>query len=311
MPGAFFGKPHIYEDESRIGLCQLGIHRDGGVQDFGHWAASLGFAGEILESGVINTGDRRRHVEMTGRDGKPAVFGLEGDCGGGFNLIRSKSGHAEDHREGHREAARVRGADEFLRICALFTFETGFKGVRFGDERAGARSESSGTFLEAALPDCGCFLFHNRQYELSQRSVKWLFCNKSAASMPREREPCLSETQPENECSTFCTPWTEGTEEFVKKNLNKIASVLGARAIQLLEQGLLHWFRKDRNWLPEGKKQWRGLARFRFLNCLQVTSDFRRKIVFIAYGFHKRYQQRDDSLNVVEVRHFYDAVHVS
>lgn len=34
LPGAFPRKPQVYEDEGRMGLCQPGIHRDGGVKDF-------------------------------------------------------------------------------------------------------------------------------------------------------------------------------------------------------------------------------------------------------------------------------------
>ena len=107
----------------------LGVQRDLRIEQARNRAANLGGVGEGENFRLVGTGNLRRHVEMRCRHGKAGLGLVERDGRGGLDGFGGEAGLAKFRRERHRETARVRCADEFLRIRAETILEPRAEGV--------------------------------------------------------------------------------------------------------------------------------------------------------------------------------------
>src|SRR5438046_5796947 len=99
---------------------------------------------------------------MDGRDGKAIGHFFERDFGRGFHVLSSELGLAQNERQSHREAARMRGADEFFRIGTGLALEAATEAIRIVLERTALGRDGAFAVLDAALPDRRSMGFHLR-----------------------------------------------------------------------------------------------------------------------------------------------------
>ena len=98
---------------------------------------------------------------MRFRDGKTRVGFFHRDRRRGVDDGGREAGLAELRRERHREAARVRRRDEFLRVRADAVLEARAEGVLRLLERAALGGDFALAAFQIARPDRRCFAFHN------------------------------------------------------------------------------------------------------------------------------------------------------
>ena len=75
-----------------------------------------------------------------------------------FDFLRRQPGLAEHQGERHREAAGMRGAEQFFRIGTFAVLEARLESIRRRPEDARFGGNGAATVLDAALPDCPCLL---------------------------------------------------------------------------------------------------------------------------------------------------------
>src|SRR5260370_35092465 len=78
-----------------------------------------------------------------------------------LDALRREPGFTELRGERHRETSRMRCADEFLRIGALFVFETRPERIRSLMEHAAFGGNCAAAILEPTLPNSGSLSIHN------------------------------------------------------------------------------------------------------------------------------------------------------
>jgi len=103
----------------------------------------------------------RADEEVNGRDRRLAVDGIHRQPSLGFDGGRGEARIVERKRQGHREAARMRGGDELLGIRSLAVAEARLERVWNILERAALHRKRSASFLGGALPAGRCLALHD------------------------------------------------------------------------------------------------------------------------------------------------------
>src|SRR3954468_15847691 len=83
----------------------------------------LGALGDLLEGALVDARDVTDGLEVDPGDAEAGVVLVEVHLGGGLHGGAGEAGVRESLREGHREAAGVRGADQLLRVRPLALLE--------------------------------------------------------------------------------------------------------------------------------------------------------------------------------------------
>ena len=99
------------------------VHGDPRSQQLGDRAVGLRALRRLPDLVLRGAGHAGRDVEMGLGHGEAAALLLQGDRRRGLDRLRRQVGLSKHHREGHREARRVRGRDQLLRIGASLALE--------------------------------------------------------------------------------------------------------------------------------------------------------------------------------------------
>src|SRR5260370_36907757 len=101
---------------------------------------------------------------MAGRDLKTDGILLHRHGGGGIDAVRGTAGFSQLRRQSQREAAGMRGGDQFLGIGAHTVLEPRAERILRIRECATSGGYCSLSALEISLPNRGCFALHCFSY---------------------------------------------------------------------------------------------------------------------------------------------------
>src|SRR5438067_7756656 len=104
-----------------------------------------------MKRALIDVGHFRFTVELDFRDLEPFADFVDVHRRGRMHALRLKSRASEAGGKRHRETARVRRADQLLRIGSLAVFESRSERVA-ALERSAAEFDAAGTFAKIPFP---------------------------------------------------------------------------------------------------------------------------------------------------------------
>src|SRR5579863_6346544 len=93
-------------------------------------------------------------------DGESAVFLLQTDGAGGFQIFGLKSGAGKLSRKGHGETARVSGREQFFGVSSRALLEPAVERIRCVGKSSARHRDSALPALQISLPLCACYTLH-------------------------------------------------------------------------------------------------------------------------------------------------------